>query len=173
MELLHNIASDSALIYAIVAVILSGVGLFALRYLTHRTGIPTDDIQEQVKTIQEQVKTIHEQAKSEVVEGIKRHSVRDPKTGRLEYRKALPANKQQPDTPKTVPKDDEQKEEAEPAKSIKGTIGMMIIAFLVIPFTSCSVIDAGVKYATDNIEITWKGNEAKDLQTIDSIVIKR
>ena len=48
---------------------------------------------------------------------------------------------------------------------------MLFILFL-IPIYSCGMLEAGVKYAKDNVQITWKGEEATDAQPIDSIVIK-
>jgi hypothetical protein len=172
MEILQSIINDPAAMGAVAAAILTGVAIFLLRYVSRKTGVPTDDLQDQMGII-------HEQAKAQVIERVARHAVRDPKTGKFApakegkiNKKKLPANKVQPDTPKTVPKDDEQSEEKEPAKRKRKNIKPLIIALMLLPLASCSLFDAGVKYATENIEITWKGDEAKSKQPIDSIVVK-
>lgn len=164
MELLSNIGNDTALLYAVVTFLLAVVAIIALRVVKKKTGLPTEDLEAPLINIKEQ-------AKAEIVEGVQRHTARDPKTGKFVSlkQKTMPANKKQPDTPKTVPKEDKE-EESEPAKR-KRKLHLLVMLFL-LPLVSCSLLDAGFKYAKDNVQITWKGDEASDNKPIDSIVVK-
>lgn len=168
MELLSNIANDTALIYAVVTFSLAVIAIIALRVVKKKTGLPTEDLEAPLINIKEQ-------AKAEIVESVMK-VYRNSKTGKFVSTKpkVLPSNDDAPENKESTPQEEEEpKEEEEPAKEFNPNIGMYMLLFLfLIPFYSCSILDAGVKYAKDNIQITWKGDEASDNKPIDSIVVK-
>ena len=174
MELIQILGTDSTVLYALVAVIFSGIAIVILRYLALKKGIPTQDLQDKMQVI-------HDEAKEVITEEITKTVKRDATTGRFVAKKPVaepkedtkPAPKRSRNRAKSAKdkQESETKEEAEQAKSSKA--GKVVIGLLFLfAFTSCSLLDAGVKYASENISITWKGEEAIDTVPIDSIVIK-
>lgn len=168
MDIIHSLANDTTFLYAVILFIFSFAGLVILKYFRNKTGIPTGDIQAPLEAI-------NEQAKADIVESVMK-VYRNSKTGKFVSTKpkVLPANDDAPENKESTPQEEEEpKEEEEPAKEFNPNIGMYMLLFLfLIPFYSCSILDAGVKYAKDNIQITWKGDEASDNKPIDSIVVK-
>lgn len=171
MNFINSASGDPAMLFAMFAMLASGIALIGLRILSKRTGVPTQDIEDLVEVI-------HEQAVQDVKDGIQRHSVRDPETGKFisTKQKVLPDGSPQADTP---PKEEEKPEDEKEADTLKKSniinAGLIsLILFMWLPFftISCSLIDAGYQYASDNVEITWKGDEATEAKPIDSIVVK-
>jgi len=67
--------NDPTLLYALIIFILTGIGIITLQFLSARTGVPTQELQEQMSEI-------NEQAKTQVIEEVRKIR-RDPKTGRF------------------------------------------------------------------------------------------
>lgn len=164
MNMMTAIGSDPAMLFAMFAVLITGIALIGIRVLSKRTGVPTQEIEDLVEVI-------HEHAVQELIE-ITTKSYKDPKTGKfvsINKQKVLPDGKPKQDTPKEEEKPEEDKEAD---KEPKSNIINAVLLILLFALSSCSLIDAGYKYASDNVEITWKGEEAKEAKPIDSIVVK-
>jgi len=170
MEILHLLADPTVLI-ALLAIILSCVAIVVLRYITIKKGIPTQDLQDKMQSI-------HNEAKQILTEEITKTVKRNATTGRFVKKNPRtdaekPAAKRRWRRTKSAKdkQETETKEEAEQSKSSKASKVVIGLLFL-FAFTSCSLLDAGVKYASENISITWKSDEAVNTMPIDSIVIE-
>lgn len=75
MDTIFNLCNDTTLLYALIIFALTGIGIIALRLISARTGVPTQELQDQMTEI-------NEQAKTQVIEEVRKIR-RDPKTGRF------------------------------------------------------------------------------------------
>jgi hypothetical protein len=164
---LNAIFSDYALMSAVAIFVLTAIAIFSLKFIKSRTGLPTEIIEEPIKEIQEE-------AKQELIK-IVTETYRDPKTGKFvskNKQKKLPADKNMKSA--TEESEDSEDKEASKRKSKASGGYIPIILLLLLPLFSCNpgFWQTGYKLFNDNVEITWKNDGTKQLQPIDSIIIK-
>lgn len=165
-----------AVIIAVLSVLIFALK-FALKMLSARTGIPTDDVQDAADDVKEAVETALPLKKAgNTTTPVTTQKCTCGCVRSTTQNKVLNSDKNEEHAAPTPAEATD--EEVDNTGSGSGAIPIILAFILVAALSACSFLGSAANYLRDNVEITWDGNEVfgngdtATVAPIDSIVIR-